>query len=59
MQRYTCPKCGAVSYSSAMSSTVGACPRCSESLVGTQAEAPGRGLHLVRRRARRAISRPS
>jgi hypothetical protein len=41
-----------------MSSTVGACPRCSESLVDARIEAPGRGLHVVRRRTRRAVSRP-
>jgi ribosomal protein L37AE/L43A len=59
MQRYTCPKCGAASYSSAMTSTVGACPRCSESLAGTKADIPGRSLHVVRRRTRGAVSRPS
>ncbi|MEA2469453.1 MAG: hypothetical protein QOE38_451, partial [Thermoleophilaceae bacterium] len=40
MQRYTCPKCGADSYSSATTSTVGACPRCSEPLAGTKGTAP-------------------
>ena len=63
MQRYRCPKCGAYSYSSAGTSSVGACPTCLEPLAGIKAEAPGaakpeyRGLDMSAAKAKTKAAR--
>jgi ribosomal protein L37AE/L43A len=46
MQRYMCPKCGAVSYSSVTGAKLGSCAHCAEPLAGTKGE-------VAPRRARR------